>query len=1788
MSTLPTIDSGTLGWVKSEIEDTAAQAHDALDAYARDSGDQSAIRMCATHLHQVHGTLSMVELDGVARLVQESESLVLKLSDGAVSWNDSIHAALKKSIQDVSNYLEALQSPPVPSPLQLVPAINQVRDVQQQEAISEFELFTPDLSARPPDATMRAKLGSEMFLALVGDLRARFERSLLVWLRDSEDRNALSEFGRVFSNLVGIERRVSLRQLWWTAAALCEAMLDGSHKASDETRLIFARLNEQLKFIKEKNQSGNRRTPPDELIKRILLLLAYCKGTGRLVNAVREGFHLEAWVLPGNDHGLPDVENLTKSLINFLHEANSELDSAQNLLARYFSPQGQSPDVLSRLDSRLSALRVAAKRNELEIIEALLDTLIDISAVLKRGQVADMDRVSLQMAGALLFIQDSVSGQIRPGVEWRNQADASIQSLRALAGAGDSANAGEGEFVVLSPVSGHSDSMRAAAAEVRGELQYVEHNLDRVANREAQVSTLRSIDGHLKRVEGTLEILEQTDGALLAEKLRGFVAQAADEGLDPDPRALDAMAMAVGTLAAVADSLEQSGEITTLGSAVDRAIMELDSDTPQPGFIEPTTSAPSLDDLDLDLDSEIANFTPTEEPDDDLDAVLSGLGGLSLDNAAGDEPLEIKPFVDEPAVDEQDEFVAMFFEEARELGEELLQHRSTLATNPGDADALQNMRRCFHTLKGSSRFVEAVAVSELAWSVEELLNHIIDSDASVSPAVLGFVDQAWAELDGFITTAKPDLPADISTLQARAKALIEAPDQAVGADQAAIPLAIDEPIAPDLPPPLPEIESFELAPAVDEPLEFSVPEPDFQLDLSAGVDFASVSRPEDDVSSIFRNEMEGYIDVIAQSVAEARQSMGDWAISDDLLRVSHTLKGVLGSVGLNSMAQMADALDSLFVFRHEQGARVEEVDLVLLDQSGRLMRFAMGKLDDENRLPLDLAIQFDELGVALTERLRFLRGDRQPVRSAQPELQIEFAEQEVSQTPQGAPAYDPVVEDDDELLGAFKEETQEILERFDQSVQLIESEGVSSAVLSALRRELHTFKGGARAVGWSILGDLGHNTETLLENESLVQSSGTSLVALLQEFRDLSSVVASTSQQLMATDIEKLNNKVLAFGGLELTKGDSSQPASTTALDFDLSKSTTTTTVIPAATVDTETRLVRVSTEVLDELVNYAGEVSILRSRLQQQISMVKNNLIELNENVRLFRDQLRDLEIEAESQMLANHERMREESDAFDFDPLEMDRFSRLQTLARGLSDNLNDLVAIQAGLSEFSSDAENTLQQQSHISDGLQEGLLRTRMVAFASIVPRLRHLARQTGRDLGRDASLSVRGELVEIDRKVLDQMSASFEHMIRNSISHGIEDESTRIAAGKEAEGRLRINLEQDGNDILIEFSDDGRGVDRAAIETKARQRGILPLDQELSDDDLMGILATPGLSTASQLTQVSGRGVGMDVVSEMVRQLGGSIGVHSVEGKGTTFRMRLPVTLAISHALLVYAGEQMFAIPARLIFNVLRVPVSDLMPGNRDADAMMYYNDKRIPVLNLANRMGLPFVDKNERNASIIVVRAGVREIGIRVESVSDTREVVVKPLSRLLENIPGFASVTLLGDGSIVLIVDVGDLWQNRHLSVQTDSYRAAASESGTRTVMVVDDSLTVRNVMGRDLQNNGYEVILAKDGVDAMEQLRHAIPDILLVDLEMPRMDGFELTRRVRADSNLEQIPILIITSRSGSRHRDQAVDNGASGYMTKPYRLDELVSNINSLITDPGPVSLAGDPTLQVELNS
>ena len=594
--------------------------------------------------------------------------------------------------------------------------------------------------------------------------------------------------------------------------------------------------------------------------------------------------------------------------------------------------------------------------------------------------------------------------------------------------------------------------------------------------------------------------------------------------------------------------------------------------------------------------------------------------------------------------------------------------------------------------------------------------------------------------------------------------------------------------------------------------------------------------------------------------------------------------------------------------------------------------------------------------------------------------------------------------------------------------------------------------------------------------------------------------------------------------------------------------------------------MARVSADLLDQLLNHAGEVSISRARLEQQLGSVEFNLGELSRTVARLKEQLRKLEIETEAQVL--HRRDEETGHRREFDPLELDRYSAIQQFSRALAESASDVGSLQQLLEGLVTDAQGQLQQQSRTVTELQNGLMRTRMVSFQRHVQRLARIVRQTASDVGKQADLVVEGATGELDRQVLDHMLPAFEHLLRNAVAHGIESPEQRVAAGKQATGRIHLALQREGAEVVVEVRDDGAGMDLAAIRAKGLAQGLIHADQVLSDDDVMQLVLEPGFSTATQVTQQAGRGVGMDVVATEVKKLGGGLHMETRAGEGTRFTIRLPLTLAVSHALIVRTGEEYYALPLPTVEGVVRLPRDEVAAHQRSGSATTSYGPQKYRIQPLAQDAGKEAAPLPEGEAAVpvVLVRAGEHSTGLVADELIGSREIVVKPVGPQVAGIRGISGATILGDGRVVIILDIAALvraeWRGRSSPVvprERDDRRVFA--------LVVDDSITVRRVTQRLLERNGMRVLTARDGMDAVALLAEHVPDIILLDIEMPRMDGYEVAAHVRADPRLHGVPIIMITSRVGDKHRARAIELGVDDYLGKPYQESQLIDAIGPL---------------------
>ncbi|MBT8087073.1 MAG: response regulator, partial [Gammaproteobacteria bacterium] len=571
-----------------------------------------------------------------------------------------------------------------------------------------------------------------------------------------------------------------------------------------------------------------------------------------------------------------------------------------------------------------------------------------------------------------------------------------------------------------------------------------------------------------------------------------------------------------------------------------------------------------------------------------------------------------------------------------------------------------------------------------------------------------------------------------------------------------------------------------------------------------------------------------------------------------------------------------------------------------------------------------------------------------------------------------------------------------------------------------------------------------------------------------------------------------------------------------------------------------------------------------------QQVTQFEFHVEELEQTITRLREQLRKLELETEAQIMHGHQ---DTVLVRDFDPLELDRYSNIQQLSRALAESANDLGSLKDLLQSVTNEAESLLAQQSRVTAELQDGLMRTRMVPFARHAPRLTRLVRQAAQEAGKRAELSVEGASGELDRQVLDKMLPPFEHMLRNAVIHGIESPGQRQAAGKPATGNITIRLHREGAEMIIDVADDGAGLDVDAIRRKAYELDMLKPESKVTDEEIMQLILSPGFTTATTVTQSAGRGVGMDVVANEVKKLGGSLRISSVTGQGTNFTVRLPFTLAITQALIVRAGEEVYALPLPTVEGVARLPRAELENLLSQSEPAYQYGEQTYKFRHLGLYLGgqEAVLPRDDSSIPVILVRAGDYSAALLVDEMLASREIVVKAVGPQLAAIRGITGATILGDGRIILILDINALVRSGAPVVEIKS--GAPAQSDNRPLaLVVDDSITVRRVTERLLQRNGMRVATAKDGLDAVSVMQDQKPDVILLDIEMPRMDGYELASHVRNDERMADVPIIMITSRVGDKHRARAIELGVNDYLGKPYQDSQLLDAIRQQLQEKG----------------
>lgn len=933
---------------------------------------------------------------------------------------------------------------------------------------------------------------------------------------------------------------------------------------------------------------------------------------------------------------------------------------------------------------------------------------------------------------------------------------------------------------------------------------------------------------------------------------------------------------------------------------------------------------------------------------------------------------------------------------------------------------------------------------------------------------------------------------------------------------------------------------------------------------------------------------------------------------DMVVTWAHSLAGSSATVGFTALSGLARRLE--YALQHVEPQRQGDEAQVqcfvnAAEEIRRLLgQFAEGVLEDVSPSTLESLQRILDTPASLSQA-QVSEGAEEDVSTET--VQVALPEVSAFQTSSDAldialakvMAVDVSEEDDIEamdvidadLFPIFEEEAAELLPVLGAAMREWGSHPTRLEARATLLRALHTLKGSARLAGAMRLGEMAHRLESALEaldvdtvTTEQIEPLFSRLDAIEAGFNWLCTVGAKVDEDSQPTSLSaELPSAASGAVGFE----DDTEPVAETAprlAPARLPMATMGKQVVSAAMRQSAQQTVRVRSQLLDRLINEAGEVMIARSRLDERVGSIKSSLRDLTHNLDRLRQQLRDVEVQAESQMQSRMQLSKEAG--ADFDPLEFDRFTRVQELTRMMAESVNDVATVQRNLLRDVAGAEDDLVAQGRQARELQRDLLRTRMVEFDSISERLYAVVRVTSKETGKQVKLGLTGGNIEMDRGVLERMVPAFEHLLRNCVDHGIEDPEQRAVIGKPATGVISVQVQQEGNDVAVTFQDDGAGLNVERIRDKALAQGLITADEVVDAARAAQLIFMPGFTTAQQLTGVSGRGIGMDVVRTEVQALGGRIETHSETGKGSSFRLVLPLTTAVTQVVMLRAGDFSVGVPASLVEMVRRISLPELEVAYRSG--VLDDGIEHIPFYwagAVWSQSARSLDMGTGKTRPVVIFRSASQRVAMHVDEVLGHQEVVVKNLGPQMSHLPGLTGMSVLASGAVALIYNPVALTsvyaeQIRQLGAGLPALLDASTDkqlaqeaapqlsvpgmvpaSQVPLVMVVDDSITVRRVSQRLLQREGYRVVTAADGLQALEKLQDEVPCVVLSDIEMPRMDGFDLLRNIRAQAQFQQLPIIMITSRIAQKHREHAMELGANHYLGKPYSDEELMGLVH-----------------------
>jgi len=1708
-------DTGPLSWVKDEIDQSLKKVLASFNEVSQNLGGVASLRLTLAHLYQVNGALDMVGLEGCKRYCSEIEKLTSKIAQQTIPVTQEMVAQLTVAVETLSQYLQDLMNGAPDTPIRLYPTLKPLVEAQG-ESIEESELFFPDTDNSAPKDLPSNPIEEAAIPIFVAEQRAVFQRALLDWLR-TKNADALSTMREAVVKVQQVQVKNAPRTLWWTASAFADSLAQDKVSANNGAKKLCRKLDRQLG-----NLALGDAKAPSQLLRELLYYVAISDRVTDLISRVKDVFELDD-ALPQDaasaGEAMPSIAAEHAALAQLI----AELPGLKELWSNTSGSNAATTESdLSAFITKLAAIAVAVQQN---ISNKNVIKLINATYTAVQALEADRQKLNessfIEIAASLNLLEHCCDHYQHLDTDVKQKIATQSERLQAVAQGLELAPA----IDAFATTKLDASVVQAVAKQIIDALAQVEKALDTFFRNPDDVSALSGADKPLQQVVAAFEMLEMTTPRAVAELSGLFVDlfknNATNAALgEPYTNSFELVAESLSMLGLYAEELPhvRAESDHALAAALERLqdgarVLNLNVEE----LFEPAESTEAvIESPDVSFEEAIPEFvTPV--------AVVAE----TLSTQVADSSVEV---VVDKALDP--ELQDIFLTEAEEVLATLAQNLQALRVNATDSSALTEVRRAYHTLKGSGRTVGLVALGEVAWAVEDLLNVMLERKAFPTAPVLAFIEKVTAEFATWVDELleKQSVSLSPQPFQQQAKDLVAEFEQAL--------------------------------------VEKAVP------------------QREEVLIGGTRKLSKAFFDIF---LAEAEQHYKTLVDAQDLIiidtsesyRAAHTLGSNALTAGFTPIGDLARALEN-WLDEHNGNWTEQQIELygnvvkalgeglesVRALNEPKTTRALIAALGESTAAMQTVAAQQAEAAVLeVKETEKSAKKTKQKSKAVAKEavetpvateLKTELVVDEpIAETATAATtiAADivpelPAVADaagiqaqqrkdnvvNEELLALFLEEARELVPQIGKDLRGWRANPQDQEYIDSLQRVLHTLKGSARMAGLVSIGDSVHGMED--------------------------HVIRALNHKITADDFDTM---FLEFDQIslmldEVTSGTAAKVADQASPDVVEE-------VIPARRSVRKAQFLRMRADILDRLINEAGEVSIMRSRMDREMQNFKQSSIDLTDSITRLRAYLRELEIEAETQLQSRMSLLQEANEAFD--PLEFDRFTRLQELTRMMAESVNDVSTIQHGLLLNLDQTDAALQQQNRMNRELQQGLMRVRMLPFATISERLQRIVRQTARELNKRVEMVIDGENIELDRGVLDKLGAPLEHLLRNAVAHGLESTEDRIKSGKSEIGHIRLKVSMENDEITLIITDDGTGVNLAKVKQKATEKGFLADGQDVTEQALMAVIFEPGFSTADSISQIAGRGVGLDAVRSDIAALGGRIDVSNVSGSGAMFNIYLPVTLSVAQVVLVRAGHKVFAIPTVMIEQVQKLKQNGLDSAYQAGKVEWAGRD--YPLHFLSRLVGdTEHIALSHIYTPIILMRSGAYRTALHVDEIIGNQEVVMKPMGTQLSHVPGMIGASVLGDGAIVLVINAVQL-ANREVfavGVTKAAEIAPVVENLRKIALVVDDSLTMRKVLSRVLEREDFEVVTANDGMDAIEKLQEITPDIILTDIEMPRMDGFEFSRYVRDNPATLKIPLIVISSRTADKHRNVATEIGVNAFLGKPVQDETLIEQVRALL--------------------